>query len=344
MGSGRPDGQRQPIAYPFAKTGGRTVSASEAERGGDYACLGCGAPMLVKRGSVKAHHFAHRTAGRCDPDHALHETAKSYVERLFLDARRLGKRLHIQHGCPGCGAAQQTDMAAGDSIWRERTVVPNTRSDLAVFRGGRPHMVIEVVVTHDIDDGTRAAYEKSRVLVVRVHPSWTAGGITCMVGESLNAPQCGACVMREYRLDMFLTDAPEHAGAPRLVTHDNGGRVLYPKLRAEANKQALRITQCGFTQQNRPTLFRRETKHWNIFADIDSTSVLAIWETNADAAVYAFPKNRDVNEKDCIPDCKNCVVGAATRLLEASGVHTRRYFLDDSHCWHEGRPSIIQTL
>lgn len=335
---------KPPTAYPFARVDGRTIPVSEARRGGSYTCLGCGAPMIPRLGSVNAHHFAHKAAGKCDPDNALHETAKVYVERLFLNAKRLGERLDIQHACPDCGTALHTDMAAGDRITIEETVVPNTRSDLAVFRNGVPHMIIEVVVTHNLDDNTRVAYEKSGILVVRVHPSWVAGGVACDVGDALNAPVCNRCTMRSKHVDDFMNDMLKHDGIPRLITHDKNGRPLYQNARSEANKQALFIVQCGFTQQtSRPTLFKYETQFWRVYVDIDSTDVMPMWETDAAAAVYTVPKT-GMDEGNCIPDCRNCVVNKAMRVLEKSGVRTRRYFLDDTFCLHEGRPDIKQRL
>lgn len=335
---------KPPITYPFAKDGDLVIPVSEARPGGNYACPGCGEPMIPKRGSMKAHHFAHKVVGRCDPDHTLHETAKMYVEKLFLNAKKSGDHLDIQHACPCCGSVSHTDMAAGDYITREETVIQDTRSDLAVFRDGRPYMIIEVVVTHDLEDGTRAAYEKSGVLVVRVHPSWVVGGITCKVGDALNASTCGPCTARDRHVSGFLEGVSEYGGSPRPITHDRFGRTIYSRLGSAALRQATLIMRCGFAQQpSRPTLFKHETEYWNVFADIDSTKVLPIWETNADAAVYAFPKNGMV-ERDCTPDCMACVTSKARRVLEKAGVRTRRYFLDNSHHWHRGHSNVRQYL
>lgn len=335
---------KHPTAYPFAREGGSTIPVSEAKRGGNYSCLGCGAPMMPRLGSVNAHHFAHKAAGKCDPDNALHETAKAYVEKLFLDARGRGERLDIQHACPECGTTLHTDMAAGDRIALEESAVPNTRSDLVAFRGGRPHMIVEVVVTHDLDGDTSAAYERSGILVVRVHPSWTANGVACDVGKALNAPVCDRCMARARHVDDFMSDMTSVGGLPRPVTRDRFDRPLYRSVRSEANEQALLIMRCGFEQQpSRPTLFKYETRFWRVYADIDSTKDMSMWETGAAAAVYTVTKTR-VDERDRTPDCERCVVDKAMRVLEDHGVHTRRYFQDDTFCWHEEHPDIRQRL
>lgn len=334
---------KPPTAYPFALENGRAVPVSEARRGGNYSCLGCGEPMIPKLGSVNAHHFAHRAAGKCDPNKALHETAKAHVERLFLNARSRGELLDIQHACPECGTTPHTDMAAGDSLEFEKSVVPGTRSDIVVFRGGRPHMIVEVVVTHDIDDNTRTAYEMSDILVVRVRPLWAAGGVACDVGDSLNAPACDRCIARSKHVDDFMSDMRSVGRLPRPVTHDRFGRSLYQGIRSDANEQALLIMQCGFAQQSRPTLFKYETPFWGVYVDIDSTKVIPMWETGAAAAVYTDPR-LDKGERDRIPDCRRCVVDKAMSVLGKHGVRTRRYHQDVTFCWHEGHPDIRQRL
>ena len=150
------------------------------------------------------------------------------------------------------------------------------------------------------------------------------------------------CVARKQHIDCLLKGMSGHGNMPRLITQDKFGRTLYPKTRSEANQQALLIMTCGFTQQDsRPTLFKHETEFWNIYADIDSTKEIPIWETNADAAVYAFPKNKK-DERDCRPDCKRCVTSNTRRLLEKHGVSVRKYFHDVEGCWHKGQPNIQQ--
>jgi hypothetical protein len=236
-----------------------------------------------------------------------------------------------------------TNMTAGDRIMCEETIIPNTRSDLVVFQSNKPYMIIEVVVTHDLEKHTCAAYEKSGILTIFVNPSWIAGGITCGVGDALNVPHCDSCITRQQHIDDLLKEMSGHGSMPRLITQDKFGRTLYPKTRSEANQQALLIMMCGFMQQDRPTLFKHETEFWNIYADIDSTKEMPIWVTNADAAVYAFPKNKR-DERDCKPDCRRCVTSKTKHLLEKYGVHTRRHFRDIEGCWHKGRPNIQQHL
>lgn len=332
------------ITYPLASDGSRVVRVSEAERGGNYACLGCGKPMIPKRGDKITHHFAHKVVGSCSPDSALHETAKAHLERLFLDAKKVGKPLDVQHACPGCGSALRTDMVAGDRMVSEVSVVPGTRSDLVVFVGGRPHVIVEVVVTHDIEDATRDAYGRSGVLVVRVHPSWMDGGVTCRVGDALNAPLCGKCLARKKRVDGFL-EGVSGRGRPRAIRRDRFGRSIKPRLASAAAKQARRIIRCGFKQQpSRPTLFKYETRYWCVFADIDSTKMMPIWETNAEAAVYAFPRNRGMWERRCVPDCRICVADKARKVLEGAGVRVRRYFSASDKHWHMAGSGVSQHL
>ena len=62
---------------------------------------------------------------------------------------------------------------AGASIASERTVVQGTRSDLAIFQSdGSLRVIIEVVVTHDLESDTKQRYEEASYPVVTVEPSW----------------------------------------------------------------------------------------------------------------------------------------------------------------------------
>ncbi len=61
----------------------------------------------------------------------------------------------------------------GASIASERVVVKGTRSDLVVFQpDGSPRVIIEIVVTHDLESDTKQRYEETNYPVVTVEPSW----------------------------------------------------------------------------------------------------------------------------------------------------------------------------
>ena len=56
----------------------------------------------------------------------------------------------------------------------------------------------------------------------------------------------------------------------------------------------------GFGQQpKRPTLFRVKVDGWTVYADLDSTEVMKIWEVDCAPGLYAFPEHAKP------PKCRN---------------------------------------
>ena len=52
-------------------------------------------------------------------------------------------------------------------------MIKGTRPDLTLIEAnGRPAALIEVVVTHDLEEGTRARYEELPISVFKTEPSW----------------------------------------------------------------------------------------------------------------------------------------------------------------------------
>jgi hypothetical protein len=56
-----------------ARFGQTDVLASEAERGLNYSCPECGSALVLRKGWVRAHHFAHKVAGVCELQGQTHE-------------------------------------------------------------------------------------------------------------------------------------------------------------------------------------------------------------------------------------------------------------------------------
>ena len=57
-------------------------------------------------------------------------------------------------------------------IYKERSVIPNTRSDIVVEFPGQKPFLIEVVNTHDLEEDTRRRYEESGYRVVVRKVTW----------------------------------------------------------------------------------------------------------------------------------------------------------------------------
>lgn len=164
------------IQYPVAYDGaGGVVFIEDARRGDAYFCCGCGSEMVIRRGRRRQEHFAHKARFvRCKKDNTLHEAAKAFICQGFLHAVATGGEYQVGYPCERCETLISVNVATkGASIASERVVVKGTRSDLAIFQpDGSLRVIIEVVVTHDLEDATKQRYEEANYPVVTVKPSW----------------------------------------------------------------------------------------------------------------------------------------------------------------------------
>ncbi len=161
-----------PVAYarPY-----EAVHIEDAERGRSHFCFGCDREMVIRRGRIRQPHFAHKADSvQCKKDNTLHEAAKAFICQGFIDAIARGAEYQVGYPCEGCQTPIKVDVAIeGASIASERVVVKGTRSDLAIFQpDGSLRVIIEVVVTHDLESDTKQRYEEANYPVVTVEPSW----------------------------------------------------------------------------------------------------------------------------------------------------------------------------
>ena len=162
-----------PVAYvqPY-----EAVDIKDAQRGRPHFCFGCHREMVIKRGDINRWHFAHKAGFvQCEKDKTLHEAAKAFICQSFRCAVATGGKYHVGYLCESCNKTHISANVAGKgaSIASEKTVVEGTRSDLVVFQpDGSPRVIIEIVVTHDLESDTKQIYKEANYPVVRVKPSW----------------------------------------------------------------------------------------------------------------------------------------------------------------------------
>ena len=161
-----------PVAYarPY-----EAVHIKDAQRGRPHFCFGCHREMVIRRGSIRRPHFAHKAGFvQCEKDNTLHEAAKAFIYQGFQRAVATEAEYQVGYPCERCETPIRVHVAlAGASIASERTVVKGTRSDLAIFQpDGSLRVIIEVVVTHDLASDTKQRYEETSYPVVTVEPSW----------------------------------------------------------------------------------------------------------------------------------------------------------------------------
>lgn len=90
------------ILMPFAlSAGGELARAETAPRGEPYSCLDCGARLKLRRGDMRAPHFAHTLPSTCTGEGVLHKAAKLELWRA-LQERERPFMLDVPCAWPGC--------------------------------------------------------------------------------------------------------------------------------------------------------------------------------------------------------------------------------------------------
>ena len=339
------------IRFPIAAEGdGRAVSIQDAESGVAYECFGCEAPMVAKQGQQRAWHFAHKppTSGCTDPDRALHETAIALIVQGLTDALANGTEYRVGFACRVCAKALSWNIARPDtSVAVERSVIEGTRSDIVIDRGPKGPLIVEVVVTHDIEKPTRARYENSGVPVLIFYPEWdTVAELKQAVNAdaviNVSSVRCRECqdavdralkersAARTWALSMLsgLRAAPRGpAGSATSQISpwrsDKFGREMYPRVRREVHRNAAILRRMGFVQSGgKPWLFRFRLPDGCgvVFANFGSTEEVPLWEDPS--ALIHWKLNERSHEEE------QALVKQLLRMCRSTGAKVRVSFYD----------------
>jgi predicted RNA-binding Zn-ribbon protein involved in translation (DUF1610 family) len=175
--------------------------ASRRERA-PFTCPGCGDELVVRLGSIRARHFAHRPGSACPltaPETALHFNAKRRLLALCEEAFSGAGRVTLLIRCPACRRPDPRELAGlGDSA-EEEGVVGAHRADVLVSRAGLPTLAVEVLVTHAVGDAKGAALGLAGVPVVEIdaREAWeretSEGGREVVCARALGFPPCATC-------------------------------------------------------------------------------------------------------------------------------------------------------
>ena len=179
------------VLYPIARLGDKRIRIDNAEHGHAYQCLGCGGRMIPHLGKHNVWHFAHKTKGVCDRDLVTHRTCIEYVMWMFDES------IPLDVICRRCRSHSKFQIP-GDLIRDEVTdLIPPYRPDIVSYSADSPLCAIEVVNTHSMEDGVRAAYEKLGIPVLRVNDiEIKPNSLTFSASFVINIPPCGICAER----------------------------------------------------------------------------------------------------------------------------------------------------
>ena len=304
--------------------------------------------MVARQGSKRAWHFAHKppVQGCADPDRALHETAKALIVQGFTAALEEDTEYRVGFACEHCGRDCSWNVALpARSISVERSVVEGTRSDVVVDRGDKSSLIIEVVVSHDLEPTTKIRYENSEFPVFAVYPTWdtVAGLARAVIADvALNVPsmRCLRCQEEEERRQRELSEAktwaesmlrglrastskPAESAGPsvRPWQHDKFDREMYPEVRRRVFQNAATLLGLGFVQaKEKPWLFlyRLPGGCGVVFANFGSTEEVPIW-ADTSALIHWRLKGRSEVEEDALAE-------QALETCRAAGAEVRVSF------------------
>jgi len=243
---------------------GRPVMARQAREGLEYRCPGCAGPLLLKRGAVRAPHFAHKTTLGCSPETALHQGVKNWI-CLVLQKRLARKRApdpklrvpcegprwrreqRLGDPCPGKAWLRVSELAF-DEVAEERMTPDGLRPDVLLLHQGAPVLAIEVLVTHAVDAAkaarTSCPWVELNALQVLSRPSvWEP--------HRQSHPWSGVCPNCLWREQSCLSDPSEHLSPGEYVAElaaatfeDNFSRWLHSKAGRTKPRLAWRCPWC----------------------------------------------------------------------------------------------------
>ena len=281
------------ILYPFAfNSDDRLVSIYDAKKGVAYQCVGCKKEMIPRKGKIRRPHFAHRRAGVCsDPDDALHKLVQALIIQSVKDAIRNDGEYRVGYVCSMCKKQVAYNIISTmTSIQAEREIVQGTRSDIVIHRKNKCPIIIEIVVTHDLEPVTADLYLKSGNPVLIICPDWVSldnfkAEVVASKGINVDIERCPKCKLarkkwegeKEHQMESAmskLTKMKRRSETSRKMKTwitDRLGTPLFPRIRKQLYATAMVLLQMGFQQSKRnPSVFWFELRPLDacIFADL----------------------------------------------------------------------------
>jgi|Laugrespbdmm15sd_2_1035082.scaffolds.fasta_scaffold11117_3 hypothetical protein len=136
---------------------GNYVLPTNAYRMRTYTCIDCENPVIVKKGELRKHHFAHKNMSSCTYfDHPNESQIHKHVKSQFAELLKSQTPINIGWGCDTCNAecyfSQEKSIIEykpGDDIvleYREKT--GKWIADIAVINNGTLRYIFEIQNTH----------------------------------------------------------------------------------------------------------------------------------------------------------------------------------------------------
>lgn len=142
------------IKVPLATNDqGELVDISEATKDKNYCCPSCRTPLIVRKGEIKVHHFAHKTCNFCSQETVIHKTAKLLLYNMVKDWKEGQTQAPIiNRQCQICyKKIPQPLPNKVQSAELEIKLANGLIMDVALMGSERVLAGIEVKVTHEVN-------------------------------------------------------------------------------------------------------------------------------------------------------------------------------------------------
>jgi len=132
---------------------GKLTRIDDATRENKYFCPACKMPLIVRKGDIKIHHFAHKSCNFCSQETVIHKTAKLLLQKLVSDWKNeIAPPPKVNRKCQICHATIQQPLPDKvQSAVLEVTLSDGSIIDVALMGSEKVLAGIEVKVTHEVN-------------------------------------------------------------------------------------------------------------------------------------------------------------------------------------------------
>jgi hypothetical protein len=196
-----------------------------AEKGLDYACPGCGEPVIVRKGVIKIHHFAHKPGERdCKfYDHPGEGETHKMVKHMVADSLRKRKIENVKRLYPNLPlhikrklhCEKKIEYEEGDEIIIEYRVDEKCIVDVALINKGRLKYIFEICDTHKTTRETPEPWFEISTKDFLSKPE--SNTVSCIRTNFIDIQQNAPCTIDRY--DLLLKYIRTHPHYPECIPH-----------------------------------------------------------------------------------------------------------------------------
>ncbi|WP_342305008.1 competence protein CoiA family protein [Methanolobus sp. ZRKC5] len=160
------------VQFEFAKTSsGKIVHVSNATKDDTFTCANpnCNGEMILRKGKIRRPHFAHK---HVDFDHGgetpLHYNTKILLYDFFQTCLLHETPASVQFEC-SCSEVHFINLLDDvNSIQMEKHVAENYRPDLSLFNNDELKIIVEIIVTHDLENEAITFLKNAKIPFLKV--------------------------------------------------------------------------------------------------------------------------------------------------------------------------------